>query len=81
MMVRNYANQVYKLFRLYEHGALPEVEWNNTITESKQIFQSPGFAEFKQNNNYFSDLWVQLDARELKPISTFRGMTSLSDDA
>ena len=81
MMVRNYANQVYKLFRLYEHGALPEAEWTNTITESKQLFQSPGFAAFKQNNNYFSDLWVQMDARELKPISTFHGMTSLSDDS
>ncbi len=50
MMVRNYSNQVYKLLRLYEHGALPEAEWNNTIDESKQLFQLPGFADFKQNN-------------------------------
>jgi hypothetical protein len=79
-MVRNYTNHVYKLLRLYEDGALPETEWNNTIDEAKQFFQLPGFADFKQGNNYFSDLWVEIDSRDLNPISTFSGMSRMGSD-
>ena len=42
MMVRNYANQVYKLLRLYEHGVFPKSEWNRAVDEAKQLFQTPG---------------------------------------
>ena len=80
MMVRNYANQVYKLLRLYEHDVFPESEWIKTIDEAKQLFRSPGFAEFKQGNNYFADLWSEMDSRVLNPISTFSGTSaSLTD--
>jgi hypothetical protein len=81
-MARNYANHLYKLFRLYENDALPESEWLNTINEAKQLFQEPGFSDFKQNNNYFADLWDEMDSRSLKAISTFSGVTGkLSDNA
>ena len=80
-MVRYYTNHVYKLFRLYENGALPEAEWANTVDEAKQMFQSPQCAEFKLNNDYFADLWVEMDSRNLNPISTFEGITGrFSDD-
>ena len=82
-MVRNFANQVYKLLRLHENGALPQAEWHNTIDEANQFFELPGFADFKQGNEYFSDLWAEMDSRDSNPISTFTGLMSKGnlDDA
>jgi hypothetical protein len=81
-MVRAYCNHLYKLFRLYEKGVLPESEWVNVVSEAKQLFQMRGLADFKLSNNYFfADLWTDMDARELKPMSTISGLTELSDDA
>lgn len=80
-MARNYANHLYKLFRLYENNTLPKSEWLNSITEAKQLFQEPGFSDFKKNNNYFADLWIEMDSRTFSSISTFSGVTGkLSDD-
>jgi hypothetical protein len=80
MMVRNFTNHIYKLLRLYQQGVFPESEWIKSIDEAKQLFQTPGFAEFKQRNNYFADLWSEMDSRILSPISTFSGTSaSLSD--
>lgn len=81
-MVRNYTNHIYKLLRLYEDGTFPADEWANAINEAKQLFQLPGFSDFKRNNNYFRDLWIEMDSRDLNPISTFHGMSErLSDGA
>lgn len=81
MMVRNFANHIYKLLRLYQQGVFPESEWIKSIDEAKQLFQTPGFAEFKQRNNYFADLWSEMDSRVLNPVSTFSGTSASLRDS
>ncbi len=65
-VLRNYANHVYKLLRLYQQGVFPEHEWRNTVLEAVQLFAMPGFVDFKANNRYFSDLWVEME-RDTRP--------------
>ncbi len=70
-MIRHYSNHIYKLFRLYERGVFPESEWINAVTEAKQLFESDGLARFKTANNYYADLWKEMDRRNTSQISNF----------
>ena len=70
-VVRNYANHIYKLFRLYEQGAFPEHEWNNAVLEAVQLFEMPGMAAFKKTNRYFSDLWREMGRHAPEDFSSF----------
>ena len=68
---RVYSNHLYKLFRLYELGVLPESEWINVVSETKQAFDFEAGARFKKANLYFADLWKEMDRRELVQFSDY----------
>jgi len=54
---------VYKLFRLYERGVLPEDEWETTLRDvDSWISQVPQLhMDFREENPFFSDLYVEID--------------------
>jgi hypothetical protein len=64
-------NHVYKLFRLYEQGVFLKGEWRNVSGEAVQLFSMPGWAEFKDRNQYYADLWTAMDDIEAADFSSF----------
>jgi hypothetical protein len=69
--VRCYANHVYKLFRLNQQGALPNREWENVIVEAVQVFTMPGYASFKEGNQFYAELWKEMERHKAAGISSF----------
>lgn len=71
MMFRAFLNHIYKLFRLYEQGVFSVQEWSNSATEAAQFLRTDGGRLFRQQNQYFSDLYNELDRYEEVEFSTF----------
>lgn len=71
MMFRAFLNHIYKLFRLYEQGVFSVQEWSNSATEAAQLLRTDGGILFRQQNQYFSDLYKELDRFEEVEFSTF----------
>jgi len=71
LLIRHYANHVYKLFRLYERGVYPESEWRNTLAEAVQLFATPGMAEFRATNRFYADLWAAMEGIAPEDFSSF----------
>ena len=69
--VRCYANHVYKLFRLRQRGALPELEWRNVAVEAVQVFSMPGYADFRAKNHFYAQLWEEMKRFREESISSF----------
>ena len=70
-LLRCYANQWWKLFKLYERGSLPGREWSIFAREAAQFFDQPGCRPFRAQNALFADLYTELDTHKGDLISDF----------
>lgn len=70
-LLRCYANQWWKLFKLYQRGSLPEGEWRVFAREAVQFLDQPGCKPFCDQNALFADLYAELDKHKGDVISDF----------
>ena len=70
-ILRCYANQWWKLFKLYERGNLARTEWSIFAIEAAQFFEQPGCKPFREQNKLFSDLYEELEKYKSGVISNF----------
>ena len=70
-LLRCYANQWWKLFKLHERGSLPVEEWSIFAREAAQFFEQPGCKPFRAQNALFADLYTELDKYGGTGISDF----------
>jgi hypothetical protein len=70
-ILRCYANQWWKLFKLYERGNLPADEWKIFAQEASQFFEQPGCKPFREQNSLFADLYLEFDKYRSGTISDF----------
>jgi len=70
-LLRCYANQWWKLFKLHESGSLPVSEWGVFAREAAQFFDQPGCKPFRAQNTLFADLYTELDRYTGEGISNF----------
>ena len=70
-LLRCYANQWWKLFKLYERGNLPQREWSIFAREAAQFLDQPGCKPFCAQNALFADLYIELDKHKGEVISDF----------
>jgi hypothetical protein len=70
-LLRCYANQWWKLFKLYERGSLPSGEWSIFAREAAQFLDQPGCKPFRAQNALFADLYRELDKYNGEDISDF----------
>ena len=68
-MFRAFTNHIYRLFNLYEGGALSEEQWKINAVEADQIFNLTEFGKnFRKENMAYASMWhwmEQLDSQEL----------------
>jgi hypothetical protein len=69
--IRSYANHLYKLHRLYQQGAFPEADWSNVVREAAQLFAGPAYSDFKENNRFFAELWVEVERHAVEEFTNF----------
>jgi hypothetical protein len=70
-LLRCYANQWWKLFKLHERGSLPATEWSIFAREAAQFMNQPGCKPFRAQNALFADLYTELDKHGGAEISDF----------
>lgn len=70
-LLRCYANQWWKLFKLHERGSLPAAEWSVFAREAAQFMSQPGCIPFREQNALFADLYIELDKYGGTEISDF----------
>jgi hypothetical protein len=70
-LLRCYANQWWKLYKLYERGSLPAGEWSLFAREAGQFMDQPGCRPFQAQNALFADLYTELDKHKSGVISDF----------
>jgi len=70
-LLRCYANQWWKLFKLHERGSLPVTEWSIFAREASQFFDQPGCKPFRAQNALFADLYTEIDKHGGTGISNF----------
>ena len=70
-LLRCYANQWWKLFKLHERGSLPSGEWSIFAREAAQFLDQPGCKPFRAQNALFADLYIALDKHKGGEISNF----------
>jgi hypothetical protein len=78
-LLRCYANQWWKLFKLHERGSLPVAEWSVFAREAAQFFDQPGCKPFRAQNALFADLYTELDKHGGAGISDFGFGSQASD--
>jgi hypothetical protein len=63
---RMWLAHVYKLFRLYERGVLPEDEWKTTVMDAVRLNgdQKQLHMQFRAENPFFNDLYAEIDKYE-----------------
>lgn len=70
-LLRCYANQWWKLFKLHQRGSLSEDDWSVFAREAAQFLDQPGCRPFRAKNALFADLYVELDKHKAGAISDF----------
>lgn len=70
-LLRCYANQWWKLYKLYKRGNLPLEEWKIFAQEASQFFEQPGCKPFRDQNSLFADLYLEFDKYNAGTISDF----------
>ncbi len=70
-LLRCYANQWWKLFKLHERGSLPVTEWSVFAREAAQFMDQPGCKPFRAQNALFADLYSELEKHGGAEISDF----------
>ncbi|MBT8057979.1 MAG: hypothetical protein KJO33_00205 [Gammaproteobacteria bacterium] len=78
-LLRCYANQWWKLFKLYERGSLPGHEWRIFAREAAQFLDQPGCKPFCAQNALFADLYTELDKHRGGVISDFGFVSETSE--
>lgn len=78
-ILRCYANQWWKLFKLYERGSLARSEWSIFAKEAAQFFEQPGCKAFLVQNKLFTDLYEELEKHKSEVISNFGFGVQISD--
>jgi hypothetical protein len=60
---RMWLAHVYKLFRLYERGILPENEWETTVMDAVNLTGEYAklHLQFRSENPFFNDLYAEID--------------------
>ena len=72
---RMWLAHIYKLYRLYEKGVLPQREWDATAVDvAKYVGQVEKLHyQFQEDNPFFNDLYVEIDrirAAHMETIGT-----------
>ena len=70
-ILRCYANQWWKLYKLYDRGSLEGSEWSNFAKEAAQFLGQPGCKSFCEQNNLFLELYEELEKYKSEVISNF----------
>jgi len=70
-LLRCYANQWWKLYKLHARGSLPAGEWAIFAREAAQFLDQPGCRPFRAQNALFADLYSELDKHGGSLISDF----------
>ena len=70
-LLRFYVNHIYKLFRLYERGVFPPAEWSRVAAECAQLLAYSGGLQFRRGNDFYGDLWSELDRHGSTKTSDF----------
>lgn len=70
-ILRCYANQWWKLYKLYKRGSLKVDEWSIFAREAAQFFDQDGCKPFQQQNNLFAELYKELEKHKSGTISNF----------
>ena len=79
-ILRCYANQWWKLFKLYERGSLERIEWSIFAKEAAQFLDQPGCKPFCEQNKLFLDLYEDLEKYKSGVISNFGFGDQIADD-
>ncbi len=79
-LLRCYANQWWKLFKLHERGSLPAAEWHIFAREAAQFMDQPGCKPFRAQNALFADLYSELEKHGGSEISDFGFGSQTSSD-
>ena len=70
-LLRCYANQWWKLYKLYDRGSLSRKEWAIFAKEAAQFLEQPGCKTFCEENKLFADLYKDLEKYKTGVISNF----------
>jgi hypothetical protein len=70
-LLRCYANQWWKLYKLHTRGSLSAGEWAIFAREAAQFLDQPGCRPFRAQNALFADLYTELDKHGGNLISDF----------
>ena len=70
-ILRCYANQWWKLYKLYNRGSLGKSEWSIFAKEAAQFLEQPGCKPFCEQNKLFSDLYEELEKYKSGEVSNF----------
>ena len=70
-ILRCYANQWWKLYKLYDRGSLGKSEWSIFAKEAAQFLEQPGCKPFCEQNKLFSDLYEELEKYKSGEVSNF----------
>jgi hypothetical protein len=70
-ILRSYANQWWKLYKLYDRGSLAKSEWAIFAKEAAQFLEQPGCKPFCEQNKLFLDLYHELEKYRSGEISNF----------
>ena len=79
-ILRCYANQWWKLFKLYKRGSLARSEWSIFAKEAAQFLEQPGCKPFCEQNKLFLDLYEDLEKYKSGVISNFGFGDQIADD-
>lgn len=71
-LMRSWANQWLKLYRLRKSGAITALEWKTHADEAAEAFRTPGGALFRKQNAVFAELWTELDRFGGRQVSSVR---------
>lgn len=70
-ILRCYANQWWKLYKLYDRGSLSRNEWAVFAKEAAQFLEQPGCKPFCEQNKLFAELYDDLEKYKTGVISDF----------
>lgn len=71
-LMRSVCNQWLKLLRLKQSGALSDADWAVFAGEAPQVLGTPGGRAFREKNQLFADLYMEIDKLAVEEVSEFR---------
>lgn len=77
-LLRSWANQWLKAYRLYQRGAITQEEWGPIAEDAGTAFSTPGGRLFREENGVFEELWKEIDRHPEPRITRVRLGESLA---